>query len=116
EAAAQPDAARPRQADRHDRCSAAARREGHSHRRRSAGFTRRRAGADQRAAVSGGTIAAVAAVDERTAAEAVEQIVLALEPPPFVVDPIESLRPAGPNARLDGNVWMTPSVPAGAPT
>src|SRR6476661_6603959 len=63
----------------------------------------------------GEPIAAVAAVDERTAADAVEQIVLDLQPLPFVVDPIESLRPAGPNARLDGNVWITPPLPAGAP-
>ena len=29
-----------------------------------------------------------------------------LEPLPFVIDPLESLRPGGPNARTEGNVWM----------
>src|SRR6185503_5872865 len=49
-------------------------------------------------------ILAVAAVDELTAAEAIERIRVDLEPLPFVVDPLESLRPGGPNARLQGNV------------
>jgi xanthine dehydrogenase molybdenum-binding subunit len=54
---------------------------------------------------TGDPILAVAAVDERTAADAIELIELDLEPLPFCVDPIESLRPDGPNARLEGNVW-----------
>ena len=54
----------------------------------------------------GEPILAVAAVDERTAAEAIERITIDLEPLPFVVDPVESLRPTGANARLDGNVWI----------
>src|SRR5262245_20671505 len=62
----------------------------------------------------GEPILAVAAVDEATAAEAIEHITLDLEPLPFVVDPVESLRPNGPNARLEGNVWVTP-LPAPAP-
>ncbi len=41
----------------------------------------------------GEPILAVAAVDEATAAEAIERIDLDLEPLPFVVDPVESLRP-----------------------
>src|SRR5499427_10146652 len=53
----------------------------------------------------GEPILAVAAVDELTAAEAIERINLDLEPLPFVVDPLESLRPGSPNARLEGNVW-----------
>src|SRR5262245_54933303 len=61
----------------------------------------------------GEPILAVAAVDERTAAEAIERIDVDLEPLPFVVDPVESLRPTGANARTDGNVWMTP--PPAAP-
>ena len=52
----------------------------------------------------GEPILAVAAVDEVTAADAIERIVVDLEPLPFVVDPLESLRPGGANARLDGNV------------
>ena len=51
----------------------------------------------------GEPILAVAAVDETTAADAVERIVLDIEPLPFVLDPLDSLRPGGPNARLDGN-------------
>ena len=46
----------------------------------------------------GEPILAVAAVDELTAAEAIERIDLDLEPLPFVVDPVDSLRPGSPNA------------------
>jgi len=59
----------------------------------------------------GEPILAVAAVDEKTAAEAIEAIDIEFEPLPFVVDPIESLRPDGANARLQGNVWMRPAAP-----
>ncbi len=52
----------------------------------------------------GEPILAVAAVDETTAAAAVEAIRVDLEPLPFVLNPLESLREGGPNARLDGNV------------
>ena len=44
----------------------------------------------------GEPILAVAAVDELTAAEAIERIDLDLEPLPFVVDPVDSLRPGSP--------------------
>src|SRR6266446_4167578 len=63
----------------------------------------------------GEPILAVAAVDELTAALAIEAIVIEFEPLPFVVDPIESLRPGGPNARMQGNVWMRPTAPPAAP-
>src|SRR5215510_10856201 len=59
----------------------------------------------------GEPILADAAVDERTAAEAVERIEITLEPLPFVVDPVESLKPGSPNGRLEGNVWF-PAPPA----
>src|SRR3954467_16007488 len=62
----------------------------------------------------GEPILALAAVDERTAAAAIELIDLELEPLPFVVDPVESLRPTGANARLAGNVWVTPPAGPGA--
>src|SRR5215831_10933327 len=63
----------------------------------------------------GEPILALAAVDELTAAEAIEKIQIDYEPLPFVVDPIESLRPGGANAREQGNVWMRPTAPpAGA--
>ncbi len=52
-----------------------------------------------------------AAVDELTCAEAIEKIKIDFEQLPFVVDPLESLRPGGPNAREDGNVWMRPEPP-----
>src|SRR6202044_1730182 len=59
----------------------------------------------------GEPILAVAAVDELTAAEAIERIELDLERLPFVVDPLDTLRPGGPNPRTDGNVWTRPTVP-----
>jgi xanthine dehydrogenase molybdenum-binding subunit len=51
----------------------------------------------------GEPILAVAAVDEQTASAAIEAITLDLEALPFALDPLDSLRPDGPNARLDGN-------------
>jgi CO/xanthine dehydrogenase Mo-binding subunit len=63
----------------------------------------------------GEPILAVAAIDELTAAEAIERISVDYEPLPFVVDPVESLKPAGANARVDGNVWYpAPPAPQGA--
>jgi CO/xanthine dehydrogenase Mo-binding subunit len=53
---------------------------------------------------AGEPIAAVAAVDEATAVEAIERIRLVLDPLPFVIDPLDSLRPGGPNARVEGNM------------
>jgi CO/xanthine dehydrogenase Mo-binding subunit len=63
----------------------------------------------------GEPILALAAVDEYTAAEAIEKIVIEFAPLPFSVDPVESLRPGSPNARLQGNTWMRPAAPTGAP-
>ena len=57
----------------------------------------------------GEPILAVAAVDELTAADAIEKIELDLEPLPFVTDPLGTLRPGGPNPRTDGNVWTRPA-------
>ena len=56
----------------------------------------------------GEPVLAVAAVDELTAAEAIEKIRIDFEPLPFVVDPLDTLRPGGPNPRTDGNIWTTP--------
>src|ERR1700752_2503763 len=53
----------------------------------------------------GEPILAVAAVDEAVAAAAIEQIHVELETLPFVIDPIDSLRPGGPDARTAGNVF-----------
>ena len=64
----------------------------------------------------GEPILAVAAVDELTAAEAIEKIEIDFEPLPFVTDPLDTLRPGGPNPRTDGNVWVRPAPPnRGAP-
>jgi CO/xanthine dehydrogenase Mo-binding subunit len=61
----------------------------------------------------GEPILAVAAVDELTAAEAIERIRIDFERLPFVVDPLDTLRAGGPNPRTDGNIWATP--PGGQP-
>jgi len=63
----------------------------------------------------GEPILALAADSEQHAAEAIEAIDIEYEPLPFVVDPIESLRPGGANARVQGNVWMRPAAPPAAP-
>src|SRR5437867_1671155 len=63
----------------------------------------------------GEPILAVAAIDELTAAEAVERIDVRLEPLPFVTDPVESLRPTGANGRTEGNVWFPAPPGAGGP-
>ena len=58
----------------------------------------------------GEPILAVAAIDELTAAEAIEKIKVEYEPLPFVVDPMVTLRPGGPNPRAEGNIWRPPQV------
>ena len=58
----------------------------------------------------GDPILAVCAVDELTCAEAIEKIEIDFEPLPFVTDPLESLRPGGPNPHADGNVWVRPAT------
>lgn len=58
----------------------------------------------------GEPILALAAVDETTAADAIERIIVELEPLPFVVDPLESLRPNSPDARLEGNVYVNRAI------
>lgn len=51
----------------------------------------------------GQPILAVAAVDETTAMDAIEAIDVEIEPLEYVIDPLDSLYPGGPNARSDGN-------------
>src|SRR6202045_410135 len=66
----------------------------------------------------GEPVLAVAAVDEYTAAEAIEAIDIEFEHLPFAVDPLDTLRPGGPNPRIGGNIWVqspTPPAVAGAP-
>lgn len=57
----------------------------------------------------GQPILAVAAVDETTAHNAIEQIRIEFEELPFTVDPLQSLYPGGPDARPDGNM-VAPGV------
>lgn len=56
----------------------------------------------------GEPILAVAATDEASAVAALEAIEIDFEPLPFVIDPLDSLRPGGPNARGASNVWLPP--------
>ncbi|MFZ0200641.1 MAG: xanthine dehydrogenase family protein molybdopterin-binding subunit [Candidatus Sulfotelmatobacter sp.] len=64
----------------------------------------------------GEPILAVAAIDELTAAEAIEKIEIDFEPLPFVTDPLDTLRPDGPNPRTDGNVWIRPPATGSTPS
>src|SRR5882672_3942901 len=63
----------------------------------------------------GEPVLAVAAVDELTAADAIEAIRIDWEPLPFVIDPLDTLRPGGPNPRTDGNIWVQPAPPPPKP-
>ena len=53
----------------------------------------------------GQPIAAVAAVDETLAAEAVAAIDIEMDALPFVLDPLDTLRPGGPNPLEEGNAY-----------
>ena len=53
----------------------------------------------------GDPILAVAAVDEKTAEDAMAAIKIDIEPLPFVTDPLDSLIAGGPDAREEGNVY-----------
>ena len=64
---------------------------------------------------AGEPVLAVAAIDEETAAAAIEAIDIDFEPLPFVVDPLETLRPGGPNPRVEGNCWGRPAEQPEAP-
>src|ERR1700684_101385 len=63
----------------------------------------------------GEPILAVAAVDELTAANAIERIHIDYVRLPFAVDPLDTLRPGGPNPRTDGNVWTRPATTGSKP-
>jgi xanthine dehydrogenase molybdenum-binding subunit len=63
----------------------------------------------------GEPILALAAVDELTAAEAIERIEVDFEPLPFALDPLDTLRPGGPNPRAEGNIWVQAPAPAASP-
>src|SRR5215469_7032640 len=63
----------------------------------------------------GEPILAVAAVDELTAAEAIEKIKIDFEHLQFAIDALETLRPGGPNPRVGGNIWFRPTAPPPKP-
>ena len=63
----------------------------------------------------GEPILAIVAIDELTAAEAIEKIEIEFEPLPFSVDPLATLRPGSPSARTAGNVWMRVPIPGATP-
>ncbi len=52
----------------------------------------------------GQPILALAAATEQQAEDALAAVEVALEPLPFCIDPLDSLRPDGPNAHVGGNV------------
>jgi CO/xanthine dehydrogenase Mo-binding subunit len=54
----------------------------------------------------GEPLLAIAADTEEIAAEAIERVVVEYEPLSFVIDPLDSLRPDGPNGRTEGNVFV----------
>ncbi|MDW7668904.1 MAG: molybdopterin cofactor-binding domain-containing protein [Bacillota bacterium] len=54
----------------------------------------------------GQNIAAVAAVDKKTALEAISKIKLDIEELPYVIDPQEALKPDAPKVRPEGNVHL----------
>jgi CO/xanthine dehydrogenase Mo-binding subunit len=58
----------------------------------------------------GEPILAIAADSEELAAEAIDRIVVTFAPLPHVIDPLESLRPGGPNGREQGNIFVGPSM------
>ncbi|MBT5219619.1 MAG: molybdopterin-dependent oxidoreductase, partial [Woeseia sp.] len=61
----------------------------------------------------GDPILAVAALDEKTAEDAIAAIKIDIEPLPFVTDPLDSLLTGGPNAREEGNVYARSSEGSG---
>src|SRR5213594_4028318 len=63
----------------------------------------------------GEPVLAVAAVDELTAAEAIERIRIKWERLPHSCDPVASLLPGAMNPRVEGNVWIRPTAPPGQP-
>jgi CO/xanthine dehydrogenase Mo-binding subunit len=63
----------------------------------------------------GEPVLAVAAVDEATAAEAIEKIKIRWEALPFSVDPVATLKPGAATARVEGNVWVRPTPTPGQP-
>ena len=68
-------------------------------------------GLANRAGLSGRADPGSRAVDELTAADAIEKIKVTYEPLPHVVDPFVSLRPGGPNARVDGKRGCASPLP-----
>ncbi len=62
----------------------------------------------------GEPILAVAAVDETTAQNAIDKIELELERLPFTVNPLQSLRPKGPELGSKGTRWYRARASSGS--
>ena len=62
--------------------------------------------ADETVRFKGEVVAAVAAVDEDTALEALEKINLEIEEEECVLDPLEAMKPDAPKVRPEGNIFM----------
>ena len=58
----------------------------------------------------GEPILAIAADSEELAAEAIDRIVVEFEALPFVIDPLQGMRPGSPDGRTQGNVFVGPSM------
>ncbi len=58
----------------------------------------------------GEPILAIAADSEELAAEAIDRIVVEFEALPFVIDPLQAMRPGSPDGRTQGNVFVGPSM------
>jgi CO/xanthine dehydrogenase Mo-binding subunit len=70
--------------------------------------------ADERVFHAGDGVAAVAAVTEQIAAEAIERIEVDYEPLPAVFDPLEAMREDAPQVHPpDGNVYQTKQIRSG---
>jgi CO/xanthine dehydrogenase Mo-binding subunit len=67
--------------------------------------------AEEEVRYKGMAIAAVAAVDEDTALEALEQIRVEIEEKEHVLDPLEAMKPGAPKVRPEGNLFMYDGKP-----
>ena len=93
--------------DPHGRRFAGAGRQHHSTTARHQANTLDRARADQRAAVSGRADPRRGGGGRAHGGRSDRADPPRLRAAPFVVDPLDSLRPGGPNARTEGNVWAS---------
>ena len=67
--------------------------------------------AEEEVRYKGMPIAAVAAVDEATALEALEHINVEIEEEEYVLDPLEAMKPGAPKVRPEGNLYIYDGKP-----